>query len=637
MKTAVYAGISFALAAFLYTTDVNPPKSDVPAGGESVLPQDWRADMLRDWKTDASIGSIEAVGDGLKLITLKKPEQVYSLQARLLNQTAVKKNDVMLIRFAARSVKAEAATGATRLRVSFGKASAPWTRAHQSELGLTERWQRFDIPFKCPVDFEAKEAQFTFTFGYTPQEVEVTDISLMNYGSAVALDTLPKTQRYADAVPAAIVDREFARIADMKKDLWTSKEIPFPGKTIYVSAKGNASGDGTKANPFPSIPKALGVTEPGDTVLVDEGEYRDPNGISIKKSGRPDAWIRLKAAPGTRPKLISSGWGGINIAYGIAYIEIDGFELIWVADPSTAVGAPASGVHGVGIAPAYAVHHIRMLNNVIHDFGTGGICALDCDYLHLEGNVIYNTAHTSPYGGSGISLCRAFNFDEAPGYHNVVRRNICYSNENRVIVQVESGGTGHTLTDGNGIIIDVFKRSRKNPLKKHSDDKNGPLEAYRGRTLVENNLCYNNGGRGVHIFRSEKVDVINNTCYMNQRTGEINGGEFTAIEASDVVIANNIGYGRKGKRVSGQEGSTGFVIWTHNLLFGEDALIHADGIYDDPKFAAPAVDAQPEGFRLTAESPARGKGIPLIAPEDDVRGNPRQSGSIDLGAFQLPR
>jgi parallel beta-helix repeat protein len=96
-------------------------------------------------------------------------------------------------------------------------------------------------------------------------------------------------------------------------------------------------------------------------------------------------------------------------------------------------------------------------------------------------------------------------------------KNICYSNELHVATGAESGGSGNTLTDGNGIIIDSMRDSRKNALIKHQLDKNGPKEPYRGRTLIENNLVYNNGGRGVHVFRSEKVDVINNTCYGNQR------------------------------------------------------------------------------------------------------------------------
>ncbi len=322
---------------------------------------------------------------------------------------------------------------------------------------------------------------------------------------------------------------------------------------------------------------------------------------------------------------------------GIAYIEISGFELEWVkGDPSVATQNGVT-VHGVGIAPMYASHHLRFLNNVIHGYGTGGICSLDCDYVYVEGNVIYDTAKTSPYGGSAISLCRAFNSDDKPGYHNIVRRNVCYDNELRVSTQESSGGNNKALTDGNGIIIDVFKRSRANPLKPHGEDKDGPLLPYRGRTLVENNLIYNNGGRGIHVFRSEKVDVINNTCYENQKTPDINGGEFTAIDAGEVTILNNIAYGRPEKRGNTQDGSTR-ILWSHNLFFNaDDVLLHEGVMGKDPRFVAPALDAaRPDAFKLQPDSPARGAGIAAVAPPDDLSGAARtKTGRADLGAFQI--
>jgi hypothetical protein len=33
----------------------------------------------------------------------------------------------------------------------------------------------------------------------------------------------------------------------------------------------------------------------------------------------------------------------------------------------------------------------------------------------------------------------------------------------------------------------------------------GTITAYTGSTLIENNVCFNNGGRGIHIFRADNV------------------------------------------------------------------------------------------------------------------------------------
>jgi len=567
---------------------------------------------------------------GLKLITTIQPTNVYDLQIGLLNQIPLHKGDTLFIRFAARSLKPDLATGVTKIRVGFSKASPHYDSSYNGEIGLGSAWERYDIPYTCRNDFAANEARLNFMFGYPAQVAEIADVQVLRYGPEILPAALPQTKRHADPVSPQVLAAEIARIAAMRNEIAIANPAPAYGRILHVSPKGSASGKGSLDAPFASIPQALAVVQPSDTILVAAGDYREPGGIDVKVSGRPDGWIKIKAVPGARPKIISSGWNGFGLTGGISYIEIEGFEVEWVPNPKT-----TKQVDGVGIAPAYASHHLRFLNNVIHGFGTGGICSLDCDYLHLEGNVIYNNCKTSPYGGSAISLCRAFNCDEFAGYHNIVRGNICYDNELLVSVLENSGGNGRTLTDGNGIIIDVFMRSRANPRKPHTQDRSGPLEPYRGRTLIENNLIFDNGGRGIHVFRSAKVDVVNNTCYMNQKSADINAGEFTAIQAAQVAFFNNIAYGRKDKRGNTQDGSTR-VLWGHNLFFNNaDVLMH-DGIIEaDPKFVASGLKAPPEGFRLQPDSPALGCGLKIAAPLVDLAGTPRPiTGPIDLGAYQ---
>ena len=591
--------------------------------------------MLAARAPSTNFGAIQssAPAPGLKLITSKQPQNVYNLQIGLLNQIPLHKGDTLLVRFAARSLKPDLATGVTKIRVGFSKAAPHYDSSYNGEIGLGSAWERYDIPFACRSDFAANEAGLNFMFGYPAQVAEIADVQVFRYGPEILPAALPKTKHHADPVSPQVLAAEIAHIAAMRNEIAVAKPAPALGRTLHVSRESRVGGNGSADDPFASIPQALAVVQPGDTILVAAGDYRELNGIAINVSGRPDAWIKIKAAPGVRPKIISSGWNGFGLTGGISYIEIEGFEVTWVPNPKT-----AKQVDGVGIAPAYASHHLRFLNNVVHGFGTGGICSLDCDYLHLEGNVLYDNCKTSPYGGSAISLCRAFNCDEFAGYHNIIRGNICYDNELLVSVLELSGGNGRTLTDGNGIIIDVFMRSRANPRKPHTQDRGGPLEPYRGRTLIENNLIYDNGGRGIHVFRSEKVDVINNTCYMNQKSADINAGEFTAIQAAHVAFFNNIAYGRIDKRGNTQDGSTR-VIWSHNLFYNcADVLMHDGIIENDPKFVAAGLKASPEGFRLQPDSPALGCGLKNVAPLVDLAGTPRPiRGSIDLGAYQCSK
>jgi len=612
-----------------------PAASPLAVQGTTVITSDWQAELLsQSKKSPPAAGVIERGDAGIKLGTRVQAEFAYNLQAQLKNQITLKKGDTLFIRFAARSLKADKSVGSTKVRLSFQKRSGDaHSNSYNGEIGFSAEWVRCDIPFTCATELAPGEASMSFAFGYPPQEVEIADVQMLRFPPDISPSALPKTKRHTDPVPRAVIQAEVARIASMRNSLVTADPSPANGRTLHVSPKGGPAGNGSAESPFATIPQALAIVKPGETILVAAGTYIEPRGVSIKTSGRPDAWIRIKAAPGPRPKIVSSGWSGIGMSGGICYVEIQGLELQWVPNPKV-----AKQVDGVGLAPAYACHHLRFINNVIHGFGTGGLCALDCDYLHVEGNIIYNTSKTSPYGGSAISLCRAFNLDENPGYHNVVRGNVCYDNELLVSVLETSGGNGRTLTDGNGIIIDVFKRSRANPRKPHTQDRGGALEPYRGRTLIENNLIYDNGGRGIHVFRSEKVDIVNNTCYMNQKSADINAGELTAIQSSEVVFLNNIAYGRKEKRGNTQDGSTR-IIWSHNLFYHSDDVMQHDGIIEaDPRFVAPSLKAAHGAFRLQSGSPALGRALANASPPADIAGAPRPKGApADLGCYQISR
>jgi hypothetical protein len=67
--------------------------------------------------------------------------------------------------------------------------------------------------------------------------------------------------------------------------------------TCFVSVNGDDSRDGrSRETAFATLQKAADAVEPGDTVLVTSGVYRQT--VHIKKEGREDAWIQFIAEPG---------------------------------------------------------------------------------------------------------------------------------------------------------------------------------------------------------------------------------------------------------------------------------------------------------------------------------------------------
>jgi len=258
-----------------------------------------------------------------------------------------------------------------------------------------------------------------------------------------------------------------------------------------------------------------------------------------------------------------NGWNGFNVS-DAAYIEINGFEIEGNIDNVTLDYAesqknnldnPLTSGNGIIGRGNGLTHHIRVVNNKIYKCGGAGIQFVHSDYITVEHNTVYQNGWYSPYGNSGISLAQNANFDNNTGYKMYVINNV--SSSNYTYVPFYAGGT---ITDGNGIIIDDSKNTQNGST----------FGSYTGRTLVANNVVFNNGGSGIHSYYSEHVDVINNTAYMNSQNPAINNGEIFAIASDDVNFLNNILYSISGKKLNNNSNNFN-VTYNYNIYFNRVA------------------------------------------------------------------
>ncbi len=362
----------------------------------------------------------------------------------------------------------------------------------------------------------------------------------------------------------------------------TNKEIILPSrqlisakatpKTYYVSGSGNDKNSGiSTSSAFRTIQKAADLTNPGDTVLIMNGVYTNaiPGGnvVSITRSGTANAWIKFKAYPGHLPKIQHNGWNGIVIHNGASYIEINGLEVIGnnanitldyaMSEKTNRVNPLTNGncINADGRTNGH-VHHIRILNNKVHDCGAGGIGATQADYVTIDNNVVFNNAWYSIYGCSGIGFSSTWNYDSNRGYKIFITNNKVYNNR-MYIPWIEVG----KITDGNGISIDTLR----------NDQNNFKLGGYTGRTLIKNNLTFNNGGSGIQTFASDHVDIVNNTAVLNNQSPEIKGGQIFAHTSSDVRILNNILYAFPGKDVNDNTKNQN-VIYDYNIYMNTSKI-----------------------------------------------------------------
>jgi parallel beta-helix repeat protein len=321
------------------------------------------------------------------------------------------------------------------------------------------------------------------------------------------------------------------------------------GRTLYVSDSGDNNNDGlSETTAFRDIAKAAYQTKPGDTVLVMNGTYKREgtgnNVVEIRIAGEPDNYITYKAYPGHKPVIkVDNHFAGIKIT--APYIVVDGFtvegnapnlsfdEANRLARGSDGTAALNNSLYNSGGIMSYTEgamqpHHLIIRNNTVFNHPGSGIAANGSDYIRIENNVVYNNSKYSAYATSGISFYKSIAIDDKTDVKMWVRNNEIYKNENLVpFWYSHSDPAQRKITDGNGIIVDDSRNTQGD----------GGV-VYNGTFLLENNIIYDNGGRGINVYSSDNVIARHNTTYQNGRTEGFT--EIMVGDAKNVEFSGNI-------------------------------------------------------------------------------------------------
>lgn len=419
----------------------------------------------------------------------------------------------------------------------------------------------------------------------------------------------------------------------------TALSHPAAATDWYVDGKvGKSSNRGTAASPFLYFWQATQAAKPGDTVYVVPSIVYPHLSISVSGTAtQPITFIGAGAAPGLTQIVGDSGhfamWVNAN------YVAIRNFDL---SAPGTQAALHVAENH----------HHITIANNVAHDSGGNGLSTVGDDYITISHNTVYGNAKNTSNNvfNSGISTLGNVDIDGNTGVKMVIDGNVVYGNTNTPTCP--STGCAATVqdSDGNGIIIDDLRRMQRDHV------------AYRGRTLISNNVVFGNGGRGIHIYLSDHVTATGNTVYYNNQDpyeGNYRPGEIEVLFASDVAVTNNIlvsdgGVGIGNGKNTGTHlpfsvancSGTGAVTFQNNLGYnprGDQTLVFsrsntvtlnvANNLFANPNFVLPSLNPTIADFRLLPGSPALQVGNAATATSVDVLGVTRTSSPV-AGAFQ---
>ena len=291
-----------------------------------------------------------------------------------------------------------------------------------------------------------------------------------------------------------------------------------------MSPAGSDSNSGTKMT---AALKTLGAAtrlplKGGDCVTVADGTYDETVLVSTSGSANTCAGnvVFRAASPGGAKVVSTDPYNGFMV--NASFVTIDGFDL---QDSSTG-SAFTAGTNTLSGGKVVVYHHITAVRNIAHDSGGAGLGALHADYVRLEGNTVYNNSSRSDYGDSGIDLWEMQASDSMPGFHIVIRNNLSYSN-------VESNIPANLQTDGEGIILDSFD---------YADATYGTTP-YTQESLVENNVIWGNGGRGIEASGGQPtshVTIRNNTVYDDNTQQQQYGGAEIVSWGNGNTVSNNI-------------------------------------------------------------------------------------------------
>nr|WP_146073706.1 right-handed parallel beta-helix repeat-containing protein [Amycolatopsis sp. CA-126428] len=391
--------------------------------------------------------------------------------------------------------------------------------------------------------------------------------------------------------------------------------------------------------PFKTVQKAADVTDPGDTVQLMNGTYQESGAgwdvVHIKRSGKPGAPITFEPVPGHHPVIHPvTGWNGIQIA-GASFIRIRNLEIagnaknidLGQARQQAGQAKPVFNTNCVSATKdpksGAQAHDLEITGNHVHHCPGAGISAIDADHVTIDHNQVHANSWFTEYGCSGISILRALDSDHGdPSRYKIrITENTVYDNETKV-PWVKIG----RFSDGNGIIIDTLKA-------KDTQDPD-----YQGRVLVAGNVSFDNGGSGIHSFKSQHVDIVNNTAYRNSRSTNMEGyANIFAAQSTDVRVLNNISVMSPDKPANSTNKNTD-VTYDYNIYFGgkKPETMGPHDLVTDPKLTKASTDPATADFRPAEGSPAIDSGTAFDLPAQDLSGRPRKAGSaLDRGALEL--
>jgi len=286
-----------------------------------------------------------------------------------------------------------------------------------------------------------------------------------------------------------------------------------PAKGIYVSPNGNDSkATGSVNAPYKSINAALGAANPGDTVILRGGTYREGINVRIRKPN-----ITIKSAKGEWAIIdLTTHDRGHDEDSGVYFdVESSGGKLqcVEVKGGFYAVCFETTWDWGLEYYPTrYGASNIIVEDCILHDSKYEIVKVKpNCNNITIRYNEIYNSARAefnTPDWFMGEAHGEAI--DNVNGKNMTAQNN--YMHDLNIGIYAK-GGAADALIENNRIenAYGAGIQIGFDTSPEWFDTKTNPKYYENIRCVVRNNLIINTGWEGIGLYASKDAEVYNNT------------------------------------------------------------------------------------------------------------------------------
>jgi GH35 family endo-1,4-beta-xylanase len=205
--------------------------------------------LVGEQKELGSLQQIAVTGQSfataMRVSTLRQPTTEWNLQLKSETATDIKAGDVVLAHFWIRAV--ESMTGEAFTGFEFELGPPAYAKIAELRAGAGHEWRECNVPFKAARDIPAEAAGVCFRCGFDRQTIDIGGVEIVDFGSRVKLEDLPRTRdtyagRQADAPwRKQAMDRiEKIRKADLLVTVTDGSGKPIPDAAVHIEQKRHA-------------------------------------------------------------------------------------------------------------------------------------------------------------------------------------------------------------------------------------------------------------------------------------------------------------------------------------------------------------------------------------------------------------